>query len=207
MNFAGYHAEAGLGGLLGGSDAKGGLFASAGTPWGPSASAGLGGGLGGADGTATGGLHARAGLGNGGPEAAAGLGGNLDGSGRSGSRARGGLYAGASPRGPPVLVGLGGNIDENGRPTGSSFASNGYKTKFAVKGGNIQHIAPTEPKEHVYLAKSGADEPSTSLEFKLPVSNQRAAGSSGLAAEDVGNISSKDAKPTHNGAVSGIRHS
>ncbi|XP_043287342.1 uncharacterized PE-PGRS family protein PE_PGRS46 isoform X2 [Venturia canescens] len=197
VNFAGYHAEAGLGGLLGGPDAKGGLFASAGTPWGPSASAGLGGGLGGADGTATGGLHARAGLGNGGPEAAAGLGGSLDGSGRSGSRARGGLYAGASPGGPPVLAGLDGNIDQNGRSTGSSYASNGYKAKVAVKGSNIQSIAP--PKEKNYLAKSETSGPSTSLEFGLPANNR--AGPSSLAGEDVGHSGLKDAKPASNDAV------
>lgn len=34
MNFAGYHAEAGLGGLLTGNAAHGGLSASAGTPFG-----------------------------------------------------------------------------------------------------------------------------------------------------------------------------
>lgn len=44
MNFGGYHAEAGLGGLLTGNAAHGGLQASAGTPYGQSASAGLGGG-------------------------------------------------------------------------------------------------------------------------------------------------------------------
>lgn len=43
VNFGGYHAEAGLGGLLTGNAAHGGLRASAGTPYGQSASAGLGG--------------------------------------------------------------------------------------------------------------------------------------------------------------------
>ncbi|XP_020801261.1 uncharacterized protein LOC110178463 isoform X1 [Drosophila serrata] len=45
VNFAGYHADAGLGGLLTGIAAHGGLSASAGTPWGPRAAAGLGGNL------------------------------------------------------------------------------------------------------------------------------------------------------------------
>ncbi|KAH8240351.1 hypothetical protein KR038_004747, partial [Drosophila bunnanda] len=45
VNFAGYHADAGLGGLLTGNAAHGGLSASAGTPWGPRAAAGLGGNL------------------------------------------------------------------------------------------------------------------------------------------------------------------
>lgn len=43
VNFAGYHAEAGLGGLLTGNAAHGGLSASAGTPFGQKAGAGLGG--------------------------------------------------------------------------------------------------------------------------------------------------------------------
>jgi len=45
VNFGGYHADAGLGGLLTGNAAHGGLSASAGTPWGPQAAAGLGGSL------------------------------------------------------------------------------------------------------------------------------------------------------------------
>ncbi|XP_015431289.1 PREDICTED: uncharacterized protein LOC107187657 [Dufourea novaeangliae] len=96
FNFGGYHAEAGLGGLLGGSKTGGGLHASAGTPWGANAAAGLGGLLSGDSAGAQGGLYARANLGNGGPAAGAGLGGVLDGSGRSVAPARGGLYAGAT---------------------------------------------------------------------------------------------------------------
>lgn len=45
VNFGGYHAEAGLGGLLTGNAAHGGLSASAGTPYGQAAAAGLGGSL------------------------------------------------------------------------------------------------------------------------------------------------------------------
>lgn len=45
VNFGGYHAEAGLGGLLTGNAAHGGLSASAGTPYGQTAGAGLGGTL------------------------------------------------------------------------------------------------------------------------------------------------------------------
>ncbi|XP_036347543.1 uncharacterized protein LOC118756914, partial [Rhagoletis pomonella] len=47
VNFGGYHAEAGLGGLLTGDSAHGGLSASAGTPYGQKAAAGLGGSAGG----------------------------------------------------------------------------------------------------------------------------------------------------------------
>lgn len=89
VNFGGYHAQAGLGGLLTGKRADGGLHVSAGTPTGAHASAGLGGSL--TDGP-FGGLHARAGLGNGGPEAEAGLGGTL-----AGPRPRGEIYANSSP--------------------------------------------------------------------------------------------------------------
>ncbi|OXU24651.1 hypothetical protein TSAR_004083 [Trichomalopsis sarcophagae] len=45
VNFGGYHAQAGLGGLITGRRADGGLHASAGTPDGAHASAGLGGSL------------------------------------------------------------------------------------------------------------------------------------------------------------------
>ncbi|KAM8711724.1 hypothetical protein ACLKA7_012264 [Drosophila subpalustris] len=57
VNFAGYHADAGLGGLLTGNAAHGGLSASAGTPWGPRAAAGIGGGL---NGRTAGGAYAAA---------------------------------------------------------------------------------------------------------------------------------------------------
>ncbi|XP_076276419.1 uncharacterized protein LOC143207156 isoform X2 [Lasioglossum baleicum] len=94
VNFAGFHAQAGLGGLLGGSQTGGGLHASAGTPWGASAAAGLGGALDGNNPTARGGLYARARFSEGGPSAAAGLGGVVGGNGTE--PIRGGLYAGAS---------------------------------------------------------------------------------------------------------------
>ncbi|XP_064543618.1 uncharacterized protein LOC135432077 isoform X1 [Drosophila montana] len=57
VNFAGYHADAGLGGLLTGNAAHGGLSASAGTPWGSRAAAGIGGGL---NGRTAGGAYAAA---------------------------------------------------------------------------------------------------------------------------------------------------
>lgn len=53
MNFGGYHAEAGLGGLLTGNAAHGGLSASAGTPYGQQAGAGLGGSVGNGNGFAS----------------------------------------------------------------------------------------------------------------------------------------------------------
>lgn len=43
MNFLGFRAAAGLGGLLTGNAADGGLHAEAGTPFGQAAAAGLGG--------------------------------------------------------------------------------------------------------------------------------------------------------------------
>ncbi|XP_014205946.1 uncharacterized protein LOC106637592 isoform X4 [Copidosoma floridanum] len=111
VNFGGYHAQAGLGGLLTGSKADGGLHASAGTPSGAHASAGLGGTL---DGGPAGGLHARAGLGNGGPEAEAGLAGSL---------------AGPRPQGEIVSRSSVGNLD------------NSILRNDKTKGKNIQVIA------------------------------------------------------------------
>lgn len=69
-----------------------------------------------------GGLYARAGLGNGRHEAAAGLGGLLDGSGRSGAGARGGLFAGATTGSRGVGVSTGGST---GGSTSTSAPSNG----------------------------------------------------------------------------------
>ncbi|XP_014475845.1 PREDICTED: uncharacterized protein LOC106745083 isoform X2 [Dinoponera quadriceps] len=115
LNFAGYHAEAGLGGLLRGAGTGGGLHASVGTPWGAHAGAGLGGQLSGEDASVGGGLYARAGLGNGRPEAAAGIGGKLDGSGRSLNPISGGMYAGATPGGGlGTGVYLGGGVAKDG---------------------------------------------------------------------------------------------
>nr|CAI5868772.1 unnamed protein product [Callosobruchus analis] len=72
VNFLGFKARAGLGGLLTGNAADGGLFAEAGTPFGQNARAGLGGNVGSglyADATAGGGVSAGAGLaGHTGPE-------------------------------------------------------------------------------------------------------------------------------------------
>lgn len=82
VNFGGYHAEAGLGGLLGGNNAGGGLSASAGTPHGQQAGAGIGGSL---NGRAAGGAYAGASAGYG-VGASAALGGGLDGSGAYGGK-------------------------------------------------------------------------------------------------------------------------
>ncbi|XP_068633918.1 uncharacterized protein [Battus philenor] len=76
VNFGGYHAAVGLGGLLG-NGAGGGLFAEAGTPFGQSAKAGLGGSVDGNGGT-SGGLYAGATAG-GNIKAAAGLAGGVNG--------------------------------------------------------------------------------------------------------------------------------
>ncbi|XP_049299227.1 PE-PGRS family protein PE_PGRS11 isoform X2 [Anopheles funestus] len=82
VNFGGYHAEAGLGGLLTGNSAHGGLSASAGTPHGQQAGAGIGGLLGGNERTA-GGAYAGATAGQG-VGASAAIGGGLDGAGGAG---------------------------------------------------------------------------------------------------------------------------
>ncbi|XP_053673330.1 one cut domain family member 3 isoform X1 [Anopheles nili] len=82
VNFGGYHAEAGLGGLLTGNSAHGGLSASAGTPHGQQAGAGIGGLLGGNERTA-GGAYAGATAGHG-VGASAAIGGGLDGYGGAG---------------------------------------------------------------------------------------------------------------------------
>lgn len=82
VNFGGYHAAVGLGGLLG-SGANGGLFAEAGTPFGQAAKAGLGGAVD-SYGRTKGGLYAGATAG-GNIKAAAGLAGGVDGGTSAGS--------------------------------------------------------------------------------------------------------------------------
>ncbi|XP_011868229.1 PREDICTED: uncharacterized protein LOC105562199 [Vollenhovia emeryi] len=177
LNFGGYHAEAGLGGLLRGTGA--GLYAGAGTPWGAHAGAGLGGQLG-KNGNLGGGLYARAGLGRGGPEAAAGLGGKLDGTGRSVNPVAGGLYAGATPGGGPGPgVFLGGGLDGSGLDgiiSGSTANEDSLKPPAAAAGAtttstsanatsetkppkgrtNIQIIRSRAQKEKEKVAAAGA---------------------------------------------------
>ncbi|XP_076676616.1 uncharacterized protein LOC143373331 isoform X2 [Andrena cerasifolii] len=142
FNFGGYHAEAGLGGLLSGSNTGGGLHASAGTPWGANAAAGLGGLLSGDNANTGGGLYARAGLGNGRPEAAAGLGGRLDGSGRSNVPAAGGLFAGATTGARSVGVVSGATSGGPAAETDAQAGAGGNAEGTASKGrANIQIIS------------------------------------------------------------------
>ncbi|CAK1585333.1 unnamed protein product [Parnassius mnemosyne] len=82
VNFGGYHAAVGLGGLLG-TGASGGLFAEAGTPFGQAARAGLGGTVD-SNGGAKGGLYAGATAGRN-IQAAAGLAGGVNGETSAGS--------------------------------------------------------------------------------------------------------------------------
>ncbi|XP_047351299.1 uncharacterized protein LOC124949722 isoform X1 [Vespa velutina] len=131
VNFAGYHAETGLGGLLGNSQTGGGLHASAGTPFGPQASAGLGGLLNGDNANTGGGLYAQAGLGHNRPAARAGLGGILDGSGNSNNPIAGILFAdaGLGKNQPAAKAGLAGILDGSGNSNnpiaGTLFADAG----------------------------------------------------------------------------------
>ncbi|KAK2584620.1 hypothetical protein KPH14_006970 [Odynerus spinipes] len=136
VNFGGYHAEAGLGGLLGGSRAGGGLHASAGTPFGAHAGAGLGGLLGGDTGSTGGGLHAEAGLGHGRPEARAGLGGVLNAN--SNNPVAGGLYAHATPGDAiaenPVATGV------QAQPTTTKIGGGHTNIQILSRGGGKKHM-------------------------------------------------------------------
>ncbi|XP_020282045.1 uncharacterized transmembrane protein DDB_G0289901 isoform X3 [Pseudomyrmex gracilis] len=147
VNFGGYHAEAGLGGLLRGAG-TGGLHASVGTPWGAHAGAGLGGQVGANDGTLGGGLYARAGLGRGRPEAAAGLGGRLDG--RSTKPISGGMYAGATPGGGPGPgVFLGGGV-------GAAGGIDGFASGSATKETDVNPRATADAAAGAAASADGA---------------------------------------------------
>lgn len=135
VNFGGYHAEAGLGGLLTGSRTGGGLHASAGTPSGAHAGAGLGGLLSGDSASTGGGLHAEAGLGNGRPEARAGLGGLLDAN--AFNPIAGILYAGATPGETAAAA-----------PVATSVEVQKSSEKPASGHTNIQFISKSDGKKH-----------------------------------------------------------
>ncbi|XP_076760197.1 uncharacterized protein LOC143428858 [Xylocopa sonorina] len=200
FNFGGYHAQAGLGGLLSGSRTGGGLHASAGTPWGANAAAGLGGSLGGDDATAGGGLYARAGLGNGRHEAGAGLGGLLDGSGRSLSPLRGGLYAGATTgnRGIGIMAGrpLTGPSASGGNNEGSNQQS-GQGSDAGKSGGgrsNIQVISRSGKKQDKEVT-SVEDVASKDLPAGKEIREVHSSQSAPLASSEVSGGLSANAAP------------
>ncbi|KAH9630156.1 hypothetical protein HF086_004862 [Spodoptera exigua] len=119
VNFGGYHAGVGLGGLAGGKgNTAGGLYAEAGTPFGPAAKAGLGGAVDGSSGTA-GGLYAGATAG-GKVNAAAGLGGAV-----AGGKAIGGGYSTAQSGGHTATSVLGG---ESGTSGSAGFSVSAHKS-------------------------------------------------------------------------------
>nr|AIN34702.1 fatty alcohol acetyltransferase [Agrotis segetum] len=118
VNFGGYHAGVGLGGVAGGSNTAGGLFAEAGTPFGQGAKAGLGGAVNGNSGTA-GGLYAAATAG-GNVNAAAGLGGAV-----AGGKSVGGGFSTAQAGGKSATSVLGGESDVSGS---SGFSIEAHKS-------------------------------------------------------------------------------
>ncbi|XP_058838875.1 merozoite surface protein 2 isoform X2 [Topomyia yanbarensis] len=136
VNFGGYHAEAGLGGLLTGNAAHGGLSASAGTPHGQQAGAGLGGILDGNAKTA-GGAYAGASAGHG-VGASAAIGGGLDnegGAGGTGAEA----HAGSVSKKVVKLGQTGGSettYTYDGLPSSQTVNTRfnqGFETKFKTK--------------------------------------------------------------------------
>ncbi|XP_047990386.1 uncharacterized protein LOC125229556 isoform X2 [Leguminivora glycinivorella] len=135
VNFGGYHAAAGLGGLLGNGGA-GGLFAEAGTPHGQAAVAGLGGGA--SEGGSGGGLFAGATAG-GNVKAAAGLAGGAD-----AERSGGVGFAGASAGNRNAAAGLGG---ESGAAGSSGFTYSSSKS-FGLSGAVEQPVNQVDKKVH-----------------------------------------------------------
>ncbi|XP_026319051.1 probable RNA methyltransferase bin3 [Hyposmocoma kahamanoa] len=133
VNFAGYHASAGLGGILGGGTG-GGLFASAGTPYGQSAGAGLGGAVD-KSGQTAGGLYAGATAG-GNVKAHAGLGGGV-----TGEKAAGSGFAEAQAGNRYAASGLGGEKSVEGS---SGFTFSGSKS-FGVSGGFVKEAELAAP--------------------------------------------------------------
>ena len=133
VNFAGYHAAAGLGGLLG-NGASGGLFAEAGTPHGQSARAGLGGAVDG-NGGSSGGLYAGATAG-GNVKASAGLAGGV-----TAEKSGGTGYATAQAGDKVASSGLGGESSVEGT---SGFTFSGTKS-FGLSSGVVKHVEVAPP--------------------------------------------------------------
>ncbi|XP_043668595.1 uncharacterized protein LOC122629323 isoform X2 [Vespula pensylvanica] len=189
VNFAGYHAETGLGGFLGNSQTGGGLHASAGTPFGPQASAGLGGLLNGNNANAGGGLFAQAGLGHNRPAARAGLGGILDGSGNSNNpNAAGNLFAeaGLGNNLPGARAGLGGVLDGSGNSNnpvaGNLFAEAGLGNNLPAARTGLEGSIPKNHKnQRAIVSKSLVlvNEPVPESKYSSPV---------GTSAELYGNV-------------------
>lgn len=151
VNFAGYHAEAGLGGLLTGNGAHGGLSASAGTPYGQRAGAGLGGSV---DGKTAGGLYAGATAGHG-VGASAALGGKVDETGAYGGEGAEAHAGGISHK----TVGLGANgvkktITSVQYPSQhSAAAAPSYSSSGASAGSSVDTRFTDEENEVVAVPK------------------------------------------------------
>ncbi|XP_046816807.1 uncharacterized protein LOC124423287 isoform X1 [Vespa crabro] len=219
VNFAGYHAETGLGGLLGNSQTGGGLHASAGTPFGPQASAGLGGLLNGDNANTGGGLYAQAGLGHNRPAARAGLGGILDGSGNSNNPIAGILFAnaGLGNNQPSAKAGLAGILDGSGNSNnpiaGTLFAdaglgnnqpavrtsdnvyydtipSNAASIKPSTSHTNIQLISGSIPKNH---KSQRAINSKSVVQINEPIPESKYAGTSAELYANTGYVSGKSA--------------
>ncbi|XP_035786803.1 one cut domain family member 3-like isoform X1 [Anopheles albimanus] len=137
VNFGGYHAEAGLGGLLTGNAAHGGLSASAGTPHGQQAGAGLGGIVGGNERTA-GGAYAGATAGSG-VGASAAIGGGLDGAGAAGG-------VGAESH----AGGLSKKVVKLGQTNGAAPPTEVVISKQHGQGGNFERIDNREYHKEVH---------------------------------------------------------
>ncbi|CAH2982513.1 unnamed protein product [Chilo suppressalis] len=126
VNFGGYHAAVGIGGLLGqNGGAGGGLFAEAGTPHGQAAKAGLGGAT--DNGGSAGGLFAGATAG-GSVKASAGLAGGV-----TGEKSAGTGFASAQAGNHYASSGLGGDTSNSGA---SGFTFSGTKS-FGLTKGNV----------------------------------------------------------------------
>nr|XP_036223308.1 fibroin heavy chain isoform X2 [Bactrocera oleae] len=149
VNFGGYHAEAGLGGLLTGNAAHGGLSASAGTPFGQRAGAGLGGSV---DGDAAGVLYAGA---EANPQTGAGaiLGGDTSRGGYAGSQAFSGGRTVASTKNH-IFPGAFSNQVDAVTSGPSDFKPAGNSAEYD----GIQKVRP--PKKYLikpsYAAQAGA---------------------------------------------------
>ncbi|XP_063826656.1 uncharacterized protein LOC135076121 [Ostrinia nubilalis] len=157
VNFGGYHAAVGIGGILGqnGSSSGSGLFAEAGTPYGQAAHAGFGGSMN-SDGRPVGGLFAGATAGNK-ITAQAGIGGAVN-----GNKVQGNGFASAQAGNQFASSGLGGDASGAGA---NGFTFSGTNSFLGGTKGKVDTVEVKPLPDQTNVKK-------VHKEFKLDSANE-----------------------------------
>nr|XP_036223307.1 merozoite surface antigen 2 isoform X1 [Bactrocera oleae] len=210
VNFGGYHAEAGLGGLLTGNAAHGGLSASAGTPFGQRAGAGLGGSV---DGDAAGVLYAGA---EANPQTGAGaiLGGDTSRGGYAGSQAFSGGRTVASTKNHIFPGAFSNQVDavtsgpSDFKPAGNSAEYDGIQKvrppkKYLIKPSSYSNNANKNPNNSDRKTTVNRHAPSTDILNHADEISTATSGNQNDDSDD-GTAAASTAKEQHNYVMKSI---